>query len=108
MAHLLVVVDGRQSRYSVGMTTFEMAQTLVGSGLSPEWVSTAAGPRPSRSRARSSTAPPPGSERAISTALMLQYFGVYIPPPARPWSRPTGTARPRSSGSRSRWSDRRR
>jgi hypothetical protein len=87
---LLVVVDGRQSGYSVGMTTFEMAQTLVrlgavtGMGLDSGGSSTLAFEGTLLNR------PSSGSERAISTALMLQYFGVYIPPPAEAVVSPNG------------------
>jgi hypothetical protein len=87
---LLVVVDGRQSGYSVGMTTFEMAQTLVrlgavrGMGLDSGGSSTLAFEGALLNR------PSDGRERAISTALMLQYFGVYAPPPAEEVVSPNG------------------
>ncbi len=87
---LLVVVDGRQSGYSVGMTTFEMAQTLVrlgavrGMGLDSGGSSALAFEGGLLSR------PSDGRERAISTALMLQYFGVYVPPPAEEVVSPNG------------------
>lgn len=87
---VLVVVDGRQSGYSVGMTTFEMAQTLVrlgavrGMGLDSGGSSTLAFDGKLLNR------PSNGSERAISTALMLQYFGVYVPPPAETVVSPNG------------------
>ena len=87
---LLVVVDGRQSGYSVGMTTFEMAQTLVrlgavtGMGLDSGGSSTLAFEGALLNR------PSSGSERAISTALMLQYFGVYVPSPAETVVSPNG------------------
>jgi hypothetical protein len=87
---VLVVVDGRQSGYSVGMTTFEMAQTLVrlgavrGMGLDSGGSSTLAFDGALLNR------PSGGSERPISTALMLQYFGVYVPPPAESVVSPNG------------------
>jgi hypothetical protein len=87
---VLVVVDGRQSGYSVGMTTFEMAQALVrlgavsGMGLDSGGSSTLAFEGHVLNR------PSGGGERAISTALMLQYFGVYAPPPAEPVLSPNG------------------
>jgi hypothetical protein len=89
---LLVVVDGRQSGYSVGMTTFEMAQTLVrlgavrGMGLDSGGSSALAFEGGLLSR------PSDGRERSISTALMLQYFGVYAPPPAEEVVSPNGDA----------------
>jgi hypothetical protein len=87
---LLVVVDGRQSGYSVGMTTFEMAQTLVrlgavrGMGLDSGGSSALAFDGALLNR------PSDGRERAISTALVLQYFGVYAPPPAEEVVSPNG------------------
>jgi hypothetical protein len=87
---VLVVVDGRQSGYSVGMTTFEMAQALVrlgavsGMGLDSGGSSTLAFEGHLLNR------PSGGGERAVSTALMLQYFGVYAPPPAEPVVSPNG------------------
>jgi hypothetical protein len=87
---VLVVVDGRQAGYSVGMTTFEMAQTLVrlgavaGMGLDSGGSSTLAFEGALLNR------PSAGSERAISTALMLQYFGVYLAPPAEEVVSPNG------------------
>ena len=87
---VLVVVDGRQAGYSVGMTTFEMAQTLVrlgavaGMGLDSGGSSTLAFEGALLNR------PSAGRERAISTALMLQYFGVYAAPPAEEVVSPNG------------------
>jgi hypothetical protein len=78
---LLVAVDGRQSGYSVGMTTFEMAQALVrlgavrGMGLDGGGSTTLAFDGTVLNR------PSDRSERPISTALMLFYYGVYAPPP---------------------------
>ena len=82
---VLVAVDGDQPGYSVGLTSFELAQTLARLGA----VTAAAvesGPdvtvafdgqllnRPSAA----------GGERAVKEALLLEYFGVYAPPPPFP------------------------
>jgi hypothetical protein len=82
---ILVAVDGDQPGYSVGLTSFELAQTMAGLGA----VTAAAvesGPdvtlafdgqllnRPS----------PAGAERAVREALLVEYFGVYAPPPPLP------------------------
>jgi hypothetical protein len=78
---VLVTVDGRQPGYSVGMTNFELAQTLVrlgavtgmafdGGGSSTMAFDGALLNRPS------------GSERPIANAFMFLYTGVYLPPPA--------------------------
>jgi Phosphodiester glycosidase/FlgD Ig-like domain len=82
---ILVAVDGDQPGYSVGLTSFELAQTMARLGA----VTAAAvesGPdvtvafdgqllnRPSSA----------GGERAVKEALLVQYFGVYAAPPSLP------------------------
>ena len=77
---IMVVTDGRRPGYSVGMTNFELAQTLVrlgavtGSGLDGGGSSSLAfdGKLLSRPSDR-------GGERPVSTALQLAYYGVYAP-----------------------------
>ena len=79
---LMVVADGRRPGYSVGMTNFELAQTMVrlgavtGSALDGGGSSSLAfdGQLLSRPSDR-------GGERAVSNALQLMYYGVYAPPP---------------------------
>ena len=78
---LLVAVDGRQPGYSVGMTTFEMAQTLVRLGAVRGMALDSGGSTTLAFEGTVLNRPSDGSERPISTALMLQYFGVYAPPP---------------------------
>jgi hypothetical protein len=87
---LLVVVDGRQSGYSVGMTTFEMAQTLVRLGAVRGMGLDSGGSSALAFEGGLLNRPSDGRERAISTALMLQYFGVYVPPPAEEVVSPNG------------------
>jgi hypothetical protein len=82
---VLVAVDGRQPGYSVGLTSFELAQALVGlgavtaSGVSPGDDVTVAfdGKLLNRPSAR-------GGERPVKEALLVQYFGVVAPPPSTP------------------------
>jgi len=77
---VLLTTDGRQPGFSVGMTNFELAQALVrfgavrGMGLDGGGSSTLA------FEGTVLNSPSDGRERAVSTALMLQYFGVYAPP----------------------------
>ena len=79
---LLVVADGRRPGYSVGMTNFELAQTLVRLGA-------VTGFRLRRRRlvdagVQRHVAQPPvrlGGERPSATALQLMYYGVYAPTP---------------------------
>ncbi|MEO5575797.1 MAG: phosphodiester glycosidase family protein [Gaiellaceae bacterium] len=79
---LMVVTDGRRPGYSVGMTNFELAQTMVrlgaltGSALDGGGSSSLAfdGTLLNRPSDR-------GGERPVSTALQLMYYGVYAPVP---------------------------
>jgi hypothetical protein len=87
---VLVTTDGRQPGLSVGMTNFELAQTLVrfgavrGMGLDGGGSSTLA------FDGAVLNSPSDGRERAVSTALMLQYYGVYAPPPSELVVSPNG------------------
>jgi Phosphodiester glycosidase/FlgD Ig-like domain len=87
---VFVTTDGRQPGFSVGMTNFELAQTLVrygavrGMGLDGGGSSTMA------FEGTVLNSPSDGKERAVSTALMLQYYGVYAPPPLEAVVSPNG------------------
>ena len=76
---VLVVVDGRRSGYSVGMTNFELAQTLVrlgavtASGFDGGGSSTLAFDGTLLNR------PSDPTERAVSTSLQLMYYGAFAP-----------------------------
>ena len=88
---LLVVTDGRQPGYSVGMTNFELAQTMRrlgavrASSLDTGGSSTLAfeGKLLNRPSDR-------GGERAVASSLMLQYYGVYAPEPKTTVLSPNG------------------
>ncbi|MGH3105031.1 MAG: phosphodiester glycosidase family protein [Gaiellaceae bacterium] len=88
---LLVVVDGRQPGYSVGLTNFEFAQTLVrlgavaGSGLDGGGSSTMAFDGTLLNRPSD-----PGGERAVSEGFFVHYYGVYAAPAAEPVLSPNG------------------
>ena len=79
---LMVVTDGRRPGYSVGMTNFELAQTMVrlgavtGSAFDGGGSSSLAfdGQLLNRPSDR-------GGERPVSNALQLMYYGVYAPVP---------------------------
>ena len=87
---VLLTTDGRQPGFSVGMTNFELAQALVrfgavrGMGLDGGGSSTLA------FEGTVLNSPSDGRERAVSTALMLQYYGVYAPPPLEAVVSPNG------------------
>ena len=78
---ILVVVDGRQSGYSVGMTTFEMAQTMARLGAVRAMQLDGGGSSTVAFDGAVLNRPSDGRERPISDALMLSYSGVYAPPP---------------------------
>jgi len=88
---VMVVVDGRRRGYSVGLTNWELAQTLVRLGCVTASALDAGGSstlafdggllnRPSD----------PGGERAVKETLALMYTGVYAPAPAPPVLSPNG------------------
>ena len=80
---IFVVTDGHRPGYSVGMTNFELAQTLVrlgavtASGFDGGGSSTLAFDGTILNRPSD-----PGGERPVSTSLQLMYYGVYTTPAA--------------------------
>jgi Phosphodiester glycosidase/FlgD Ig-like domain len=87
---LMVVVDGRQSGYSVGMTTWEMALTMRRLGAVQAMQLDGGGSSTLAFDGTVLNSPSDGRERPISTALMLQYYGVYAPPPLETVLSPNG------------------
>ena len=79
---ILVAVDGSQPGYSVGLTSFELAQTLsrlgavTASGVDSGGSVTVAFDGQLLNRPSD-----PGGERLVKEALLIQYFGVYAAPP---------------------------
>jgi phosphodiester glycosidase len=88
---VMVVVDGRRRGYSVGLTNWELAQTLVrlgcvtASALDSGGSSTLAFDGGLLNRPSD-----PGGERAVKETLALMYIGVYAPAPAPPVLSPNG------------------
>ncbi len=78
---VMVVVDGRQPGYSVGMTTFEMALAMVRLGAVRAMQLDGGGSSTIAFDGSVLNVPSDGVERPIATALMLQYYGVFAPPP---------------------------
>ena len=78
---VLVAVDGRQSGYSVGLTNFELAQALVRLGAVTGMALDSGGSTTMAFDGSLLNRPSGGSERAVSTALMLMYRGVFAPEP---------------------------
>jgi flagellar hook assembly protein FlgD len=82
---VFVVVDGRQRGYSVGMTNFELGQTLVRLGAVTGFALDAGGSSTIAFDGTVLNKPSdPGGERAVSECLCLLYRGVYLPPPTEP------------------------
>ena len=87
---VLVTTDGRQPGFSVGMTNFELAQTLVRFGAVRGMALDGGGSSTLAFDGTVLNSPSDGKERAVSTALMLQYYGVYVPPPLETVVSPNG------------------
>jgi hypothetical protein len=82
---ILVAVDGGRPGYSVGMTTYELAQTMVrlgavnAAGLAYGKVVTAAAGGQLLSRPSA-----PAGEKTVKEALLVQYAGAIAQPPSAP------------------------
>ncbi len=87
---VLITTDGRQPGLSVGMTNFELAQALVRYGAVRGMALDGGGSSTIAFEGTVLNSPSDGSERAVSTALMLQYYGVYAPPPLEAVVSPNG------------------
>ena len=87
---IFAVVDGRQPGYSVGMTTYEMALTMVRLGAVRAMQLDGGGSSTLAFDGRVLNSPSDGRERPVPTALMLQYYGVYAPPPLEQVVSPNG------------------
>jgi exopolysaccharide biosynthesis protein len=87
---IFVVVDGRQPGYSIGMTTFEMALTMMRFGAVRAMQLDGGGSSTMAFDGTVLNSPSDGRERPVPTALMLQYYGVYAPPPLETVVSPNG------------------
>ena len=87
---IFAVVDGRQPGYSVGMTTFEMALTMVRLGAVRAMQLDGGGSSTMAFDGKVLNSPSDGRERPVPTALMLQYYGAYAPPPLEQVVSPNG------------------
>jgi flagellar hook assembly protein FlgD len=90
---VLVAVDGGTAGYSVGVTNFELALTLVRLGAV---TGAALGSGTATTMAFDGTLldepSAPGGELALSDALLVSYYGVYVPPPLAAVLSPNGDA----------------
>ncbi|HJR95245.1 MAG TPA: phosphodiester glycosidase family protein [Gaiellaceae bacterium] len=87
---ILLTTDGRQPGLSVGMTNFELAQALVRYGAVRAMGLDGGGSSTLAFEGTVLNSPSDGRERAVSTALMLQYYGVYAAPPLEQVVSPNG------------------
>jgi len=88
---LLVAVDGRRRGYSVGLTNFELAQTMVRLGAVTASALDAGGSTTMAFDGQLLNRPSdPGGERPVAESLSIFYTGVYAPPPALPVISPNG------------------
>ena len=77
---LMVVTDGRRPGYSVGMTNFELAQTMVRLGAVTGSAFDGGGSSSLAFDGKLLNRPSDrGGERPVSNALQLMYYGVYSP-----------------------------
>jgi hypothetical protein len=82
---ILVAVDGMQPGYSVGLTSFELAQALARLGAVTASAVDSGGSVTVAFDGQLLNRPSdPGGERAVKEALLIQYYGVYAAPPPLP------------------------
>jgi hypothetical protein len=88
---LLVVTDGRQPGYSVGMTNFELAQTMQRLGAVSASALDAGGSSTLAFEGELLNRPSDrAGERPVASSLMLQYYGAIVSPPAQVVVSPNG------------------
>ena len=81
---ILVAVDGDQPGYSVGMTSFELAQTMVRLGAVTACGVASGGAVGVAFDGQLLDRPSVAGGGPIGEALLEEYFGVYAPPPSVP------------------------
>ncbi len=88
---LLVAVDGRQPGLSVGVTNFELAQTMVRLGAVTASALESGGSVTMAYEGGLLNKPSDrGGERPVAEGLFLFYYGVHAPPPALATLSPNG------------------
>ncbi len=78
---LLVAVDGRQPGYSVGLSNFQLGQALARLGATTAMALDGGGSSAMAFDGSVLNRPSGGAERAIASALLLVYTGVFLPEP---------------------------
>jgi hypothetical protein len=87
---ILVVVDGGRPGYSVGVTNFELGQTMARLGAVEAMALDSGDSSTMAFNGRLLNRPSGRGEQAISDALLVSYYGVYAPPPATDVLSPNG------------------
>lgn len=87
---LLVAVDGRQPGYSVGLTTFQLAQLVARLGAVTAMALDGGGSVTMGIDGKLLNRPSDGRERAVANALVFSYSGVYVEEPPLPVVSPNG------------------
>lgn len=85
---VMICVDGGLP--GAGMTNFELAQTLVRLGAVTGAALASGPPAGMAFDGHLLSAPPPGGEQPVADALLLEYAGVVVSPPAVPVVSPNG------------------
>ena len=84
-------MDGRRRGYSVGLTNWELAQTLVRLGCVTASALDSGGSSTMAFDGKLLNRPSDrGGERLVKEMLALEYMGVYAPPPTQPVLSPNG------------------
>jgi hypothetical protein len=78
---VLVAVDGRQPGYSIGLTTFQLAQALVRLGAVTAMALDGGGSVTMAAAGELLNRPSDGQERPVANALVFAYSGVFVQPP---------------------------
>jgi exopolysaccharide biosynthesis protein len=79
---ILLAVDGREAGYSVGLTNFELAQTMARLGAVSASALDAGGSTTMAFEGKLLNQPSdPTGERSVKESLNVLYYGVYTPPP---------------------------
>src|SRR5262245_10196500 len=88
---VMVAVDGRRSGYSVGVSTFELAQQLVRLGAVTGTALDSGGSTTMAFNGKLLNRPSdPGGERPVSDSLNVFYYGVVVPQAPKPVLSPNG------------------
>jgi Phosphodiester glycosidase/FlgD Ig-like domain len=81
---ILVAVDGSQPGFSAGMTTYDLAQTMARLGARTAVGLAYGKPVTAAFDGQLLSRPADGAGAPVKEGLLLQYYGVYAPPPSVP------------------------